>query len=99
MTTVDAAADTPPPDMFRKTKWSVIWLLTLTLFSALTVGGLLAPLQEAAKLDLGMTDIQLALIVGTATAIPTAISPTPTAAIAPVSTKMSKTCIISSRST
>lgn len=79
MTTVDAAADAPPPDMFRKTKWSVIWLLTLTLFSALTVGGLLAPLQEAAKVDLGMTDIQLALIVGTATAIPTAILALPIA--------------------
>lgn len=77
MTSLDAAA--PPETAFRKTKWSVVWLLTLTLFSALTVGGLLAPLQEAAKLDLGMTDVQLALIVGTATAIPTAILALPIA--------------------
>lgn len=85
MTPVDAAGDaagpaTPPlASAFRKTKWSVVWLLTLTLFSALTVGGLLAPLQEAAKIDLGLTDRQLALIVGTATAIPVSILALPIA--------------------
>lgn len=63
----------------RKTKWSVIWLLTLTLFSALTVGGLLAPLQEAAKAELGMSDLQLGLIVGSASAIPVALLSLPIA--------------------
>ncbi len=56
----------PPPGIFRKTKWSVIWLLTLTLFSALTVGGLL-------------NDMQLGLIIGTATAVPVAILSLPIA--------------------
>jgi hypothetical protein len=74
MTTADIPADTevfaPPPGAFRKTKWSVVWLLTLTIFAALTVGGLLAPIQEAVKLDLGLSDFQLAMIVGSATAIP-----------------------------
>ncbi len=75
----DPAEVPPPPAAFRKTRWSVIWLLTLTLFSALTVGGLLAPIQEAAKLDLGLNDRQLALIVGTATAIPVSILALPIA--------------------
>ncbi|RZJ47166.1 MAG: MFS transporter [Brevundimonas sp.] len=80
MTIVDAVADAaPPPSAFRKTKWSVVWLLTLTIFSALTVGGLLAPIQEAVKLDLGLSDFQLAMIVGSATAIPAAILSLPIA--------------------
>ena len=70
---------TPSPGAFRKTKWSVVWLLTLTIFSALTVGGLLAPIQEAVKLDLGISDFQLAMIVGSATAIPAAILSLPIA--------------------
>lgn len=82
MTTVTAGDDevpASPPAEFRKTKWGVVWLLTLTLFTALTVGGLLAPLQEAAKADLKITDVQLAMIVGTASAIPTAILALPIA--------------------
>lgn len=81
MTTVEVAdaAVPPPPTAFRKTKWSVVWLLTLTIFSALTVGGLLAPIQEAVKLDLGLSDFQLAMIVGSATAIPAAILSLPIA--------------------
>ena len=62
MTSATASVDgaeilAPTPVIFRKTKWSVIWLLTLTIFSALTVGGLLAPIQEAAKLDLGLSGL------------------------------------------
>lgn len=81
MTTADVAdaVTAPPPSPFRKTKWSVVWLLTLTIFSALTVGGLLAPIQEAVKLDLGLSDFQLAMIVGSATAIPAAILSLPIA--------------------
>lgn len=81
MTTADVAdaVAAPPTTVFRKTKWSVVWLLTLTLFSALTVGGLMAPIQEAVKLDLGLSDFQLAMIVGSATAIPAAILSLPIA--------------------
>ena len=83
MTTADIAADTevlaPPPGAFRKTKWSVVWLLTLTIFAALTVSGLLAPIQEQVKLDLGLSDFQLAMIVGSAIALPAAILSLPIA--------------------
>lgn len=78
MTTASLEA-TLPGGAFRKTRWSVIWLLTLTLFSALTVGGLLAPLQEAAKAELGISDFQLAMIIGSATAIPAAVLSLPIA--------------------
>lgn len=88
MTTLDVADAVPPaPPAFRKTKWSVVWLLTLTLFSALTVGGLLAPIQEAVKVDLGLSDFQLAMIVGTATAIPAAILSLPIAWVVDHSTR------------
>lgn len=80
MTTAASAEGLAPvAGPIRKTKWSVVWLLTLTLFSALTVGGLLAPLQEAAKADLGMTDMQLSLLVGAALAIPVALFSLPIA--------------------
>lgn len=83
MTTVpidpDTGLATPASSVFRKTKWSVIWLLTLTIFSALTVGGILAPLQEAAKADLGLNDLQLGLIVGVAGAIPATLLAVPVA--------------------
>ncbi|VXB65972.1 MFS transporter [Brevundimonas sp. G8] len=69
----------PSSGALRKTKWSVIWLLTLTIFSALTVGGILAPLQEAAKADLGLDDLQLGLIVGVAGAIPATLLAMPIA--------------------
>lgn len=80
MTTVEVVEPAaPPPTAFRKTRWSVVWLLTLTIFSALTVGGLMAPIQEAVKADLGLSDFQLAMIVGSATAIPAAILSLPIA--------------------
>jgi predicted MFS family arabinose efflux permease len=77
--TAAPVAPQPSGGRFRKTGWSVIWLLTLTIFSALTVGGLLAPLQEAAKADLGLTDLQLGMIIGTATAVPVAVLSLPIA--------------------
>ncbi len=75
----DAPSPIEPQTLIRRTRWGVIWLLTLTLFSALTVGGLLAPIQEAAKADLGLSDQQLALLVGTATAIPVSLLALPIA--------------------
>lgn len=102
MTTVEefsGNAEVPPPPApgaFRKTKWSVIWLLTLALFSALTVGGLMAPIQEAVKADLGLTYKQLALIVGTAVAIPVAVLAVPIAWMVDHRTRTSLLVILSS---
>jgi MFS family permease len=69
----------PPPGEFRKTAWGVIWLLTLTILASGTVGGLFSPLQEAAKLDLGLTDIQIGLVQGLAVGLPIAILSLPLA--------------------
>lgn len=81
VTTSGDSADilAPPPSAFRKTKWSVIWLLTLTLFCALTVGGLLAPIQDAVKADLHISDQQLGLMIGLASAVPIAFLSVPLA--------------------
>lgn len=97
MTSVDAATEpSPPTGALRKTRWSVVWLLTLTLFAALTVGGLLAPIQEAAKLELGLSDMQLALIVGTATAIPVSLLALPIAWMVDHRTRTSLLIILAS---
>lgn len=79
---IGEASAQPLPDTFYKTKWGVIWVLTLTLFAALTVGGVLAPIQEAVKADLGISDFELALVIGTASAVPVAILSMPIAWLA-----------------
>ncbi len=77
--TVDETGSAPVQGAIRKTKWSVIWLMTLMLFSALTVGGMFAPLQEAVKAELGITDLQIGLMAGMAAAIPVALLSLPIA--------------------
>jgi MFS family permease len=76
-----AHADIPasPPETFRKTAWGMIWLLTLTVLASATISGLLSPLQEAARLDLGLTDVQIGLALGLAVAAPVAILSLPLA--------------------
>lgn len=61
----------PPPDAERPTKWGMILLLALTIFSSLLVGGLGAPLLEPMKADIGLTDLQIGLLAGLATLVPT----------------------------
>jgi predicted MFS family arabinose efflux permease len=75
----DADLPSAPSAIDRPTRWGVIWLLTLTLFSALTVGGLLSPLLEAVKADLKLSDWDLGLLAGMATLIPTALLSIPLA--------------------
>ncbi|MDF7776122.1 MFS transporter [Sphingomonas sp. AOB5] len=77
--TTEAGTPPAPATAFRPTKWSVIWLLTLTIFSALTVGGLAAPLLESIKADLKLSDWDLGLLAGMATLIPTAVLSIPIA--------------------
>ncbi|WP_315762332.1 MFS transporter [Sphingomonas sp. Y38-1Y] len=57
----------------------MILMLTLTMFIALTVGGLGAPLLEPIKSELGMTDLQIGLLGGFAALIPTLLLSLPVA--------------------
>lgn len=89
--------DLPAPSAaYRPTRWSVIWLLTLTLFSALTVGGLLAPLLESVKADLKLSDLDLGLMAGMATLIPTALLSLPIAWLVDHTTRTRLLIVLSS---
>jgi MFS family permease len=82
MTAGQTLADTggaEPSGVFRKTAWGMIWLLTLTVLASATISGLLSPLQEAARLDLGLTDVQIGLALGLAVAAPVALLSLPLA--------------------
>lgn len=83
MTTADIAGDgeilAPPPGTFRKTAWLVICLLTLVVLASATITGLLSPLQEAARIDLRLSDVQIGLALGLAVAAPVAILSLPLA--------------------
>ena len=57
----------------RKTAWGAILLLALIVLSGASIRTLFAPIQEAAKLDLGLSDFQLSMVQGIAAAIPIAI--------------------------
>jgi MFS family permease len=48
-------------------------LLALTITSAAAIRGVFSPLQEVAKLDLGLSDFQMSLIQGVAASVPIAI--------------------------
>lgn len=48
-------------------------LLTLAVFSGAAVGRVFSPVQEAAKLSLGLSDLQISLIQGVAASIPIAM--------------------------
>jgi predicted MFS family arabinose efflux permease len=67
------------PDEGRPTKWGMILLLTLTIFSSLIVGGLGAPLLEPMKADLRLTDLQIGLLAGLASLVPTLLLSLPLA--------------------
>ena len=94
--TPDVSPPVPPAVAIRPTRWGVIWLLTLTLFSALTVGGLLSPLQEAVKAELHLRDLDIGLLAGGATAIPIALLSLPIAWLVDHSTRTRLLVILAS---
>ncbi len=57
----------------HKTVWSAVLLLSLVVLSAGIVRLGFSPLQEAAKLELGLSDYQISLVQGIAAALPMAI--------------------------
>lgn len=60
-----------------QTAWGAIAVISLALFSASTMRSVFAPLQEAAKADLHLTDVQLSLAQGLAAALPVAVLAVP----------------------
>ena len=66
------AADGGQPTL-RSTAWKAVLLLSLLVLGAGIVRLAFSPIQEAAKLELGLTDYQISLIQGIAAALPMAI--------------------------
>lgn len=66
-----AAAPLAPPAAGPALR--ALLLLALTITSAAAVRGVFSPLQEVAKLDLGLSDFQMSLIQGVAASVPIAI--------------------------
>src|SRR5690606_3273078 len=57
----------------RRAGWSGVLLLALAVLAGATLRTLFSPLQEAAKLELGLSDLQISLVQGMAFAVPIAI--------------------------
>ena len=76
-TTVDApcatVASSPVTGALLKTAWGAVILLGLIVLAGSSARTLFAPIQEAAKQDLGLTDFQLSMVQGIAAAIPVAL--------------------------
>ena len=56
-----------------RTAWGAIIVLSLTLLAGAVMRSVFSPLQEAAMLELQLTDFQISLIQGVGTAVPGAI--------------------------
>lgn len=69
---VIAPHDTLPPPV-RRTLWGAILVLAVAVTAGATMRTVFSPLQEAAKLSMGLTDVQLSLIQGVAVALPMAL--------------------------
>jgi len=72
-----AGGDTVAP--IRATAWGAVWLLALMLFSGAVMKTVFSPLQEAAKLDMHLSDFAIGLVQGLATGAPVAIASIPLA--------------------
>ena len=54
----------------RRTRWGWIALMALILFFAASVRLILTPLQQAAQVDIGLSDVQIATLKGLANGLP-----------------------------
>ena len=66
-------------DRTRKTVWSAVLLLAAVLFAGGMIRTVFSPLQEAAKLDLKLSDFSISLVQGLATGAPIALVSIPLA--------------------
>lgn len=72
----DGAASSAPT---RRTLWSAVLLLAAILLSAGMLKTVFSPLQEAAKLDMSLSDFAISLVQGLATGAPIALISIPLA--------------------
>lgn len=63
----------------RATAWGSVLLLAVMLFGGALMRTALGPLQEAARLDLGLSDVQMSLVQGLGTGAPVALLSVPIA--------------------
>src|ERR1700748_252163 len=73
---VDAIVASPDT---QQTAWSVVLLLALILFGGATMRAVFGPLQEAAKIDLGLSDVAVSYLQGLASGAPVALIALPVA--------------------
>jgi MFS family permease len=73
------AAHDVSPDTIRRTLWSAVLLLAAVLFAGGLLRTVFSPLQEAAKLDLKLSDFGVSLVQGLATGVPVALVTIPLA--------------------
>jgi MFS family permease len=67
------------PAPIRATAWGAVFLLALMLFSSAVMKTVFSPLQEAAKLDMHLSDFAISLVQGLATGAPVALASIPLA--------------------
>jgi len=60
----------PVPKRARDIAWAAVLLLSIMLLGGALMRAVFGPLQEAAKLDLGLSDFQISLVQGLATGLP-----------------------------
>ena len=70
--TIDTLAAAPPP-VARRTLWGAIAVVSLVVMAGAAMKTIFSPLQEAAKLSMGLTDFQIGLVQGIAIALPMAL--------------------------
>jgi MFS family permease len=67
------------PERTRRTLWSAVLFLAVVLFAGGMIKTVFSPLQEAARLDLKLTDFAISLVQGLATGAPIALVSIPLA--------------------
>ena len=83
-----------PP--IRQTLWGAILVLAVAVTAGATMRTVFSPLQEAAKLSMGLSDVQLGLIQGAAVAVPMALIALPLGWLADHSNRVRILLVLSS---
>ena len=73
------AADAPIHDSVRTTAWTAVLLLAVVMFGGTVMRSVFGPLQEAAKLDMKLSDVSISLVQGLGSGAPIALVSIPLA--------------------